>query len=224
MSKLTFSITANQATFVSHQFNGRERKTATLLSKVSFYIRRAWWRFPPTSSPPLAASFENGENMENDTQLPPSRNLELVVQELETELLIYDLRTSRALCLNKTASTIWKGCGERVTFSEMRRRLERELSAAVENDVIELALSELENFDLLDGETKSNFLNKKISRREVFRKYAFAAAALPVIVTLIVPKASQAASCVPVGGNCTSSSMCCGSPGNECISNTCVPV
>ncbi|MBA3784158.1 MAG: hypothetical protein H0X15_01250 [Acidobacteria bacterium] len=33
MSKLSFSITANQATFVSRQFNGREGETATFLSR-----------------------------------------------------------------------------------------------------------------------------------------------------------------------------------------------
>jgi hypothetical protein len=32
MSKLSFSITANQATFVSRQIIGREGETATLLS------------------------------------------------------------------------------------------------------------------------------------------------------------------------------------------------
>jgi len=39
------------------QFNGREGETATLLSKLSFELKRAWWRFRPTSTPPFDASW-----------------------------------------------------------------------------------------------------------------------------------------------------------------------
>ncbi len=42
------------------QFNGREGETATLLSKFFGELKRAFWRFRPTSSQPLAASFNCG--------------------------------------------------------------------------------------------------------------------------------------------------------------------
>ncbi len=48
------------------QFNGREGETATLLSKLSVKLGVVWWRFRPTSTPPLDASLKkdkrNGKN------------------------------------------------------------------------------------------------------------------------------------------------------------------
>jgi hypothetical protein len=47
MSKLSFSITANQATFVSHQIIGREDETATFLSRCLFNSELREFGFVP---------------------------------------------------------------------------------------------------------------------------------------------------------------------------------
>ena len=39
---------------VAHKVIGPERETATLLSNLTCERERAWWRFRPTSIPPLA--------------------------------------------------------------------------------------------------------------------------------------------------------------------------
>jgi hypothetical protein len=39
-----------------------------------------------------------------------SRESNLVVQDLNNEVMIYDLTENKALCLNETASIIWRLC------------------------------------------------------------------------------------------------------------------
>ena len=41
----------------AEQFNGREGETATFLFSLSVKLKRAWWRFRPTSSQPFDVSW-----------------------------------------------------------------------------------------------------------------------------------------------------------------------
>ncbi|HEY3136750.1 MAG TPA: twin-arginine translocation signal domain-containing protein, partial [Blastocatellia bacterium] len=58
--------------------------------------------------------------------------------------------------------------------------------------------------------------SRRLSRRDVIRKVGLAAAvALPLITTVVSPKAIQAATCSPNGTPCTASAQCC----NGCCKN-----
>ena len=46
----------------------------------------------------------------NNSQVPVARKQGLVVQEMPDEVLIYDLDTNKAHCLNQTAAFVWKSC------------------------------------------------------------------------------------------------------------------
>jgi hypothetical protein len=50
---------------------------------------------------------------------PHSRTKELVVQELKGELLIYDLSTNKAFCLNETSALVWQLCDGKSSISEI---------------------------------------------------------------------------------------------------------
>lgn len=41
---------------------------------------------------------------------PKSRRENIVVQEFDDEVLIYDLERDRAFCLNKTSAVVWRAC------------------------------------------------------------------------------------------------------------------
>ena len=41
---------------------------------------------------------------------PKSRTDNLVVQEMNDEVLVYDLDSNKAVCLNETAAIVWKSC------------------------------------------------------------------------------------------------------------------
>jgi hypothetical protein len=58
MSKLSFSITANQATFVSHQVIGREGETATFLKRSLVNSKLREFGFAPRQLHHSASALE----------------------------------------------------------------------------------------------------------------------------------------------------------------------
>ena len=153
--------------------------------------------------------------MKNSATLPHARTKDLVVRELGDETLVYDLAKDRAHCLNETAAFIWKSCDGKTTASKTARDMQRALKVPADTGVVWLALEELERIDLLENYRKP-VDGKLVSRRALMLKYAPAALALPVIMSISAPTPAQAASCICATG-------CC--PGFRCSfsTNTCVP-
>lgn len=91
----------------------------------------------------------------NNAYEPKSRQKELVVQKLRNELLIYDLQTHKAFCLNETAALVWNLCagGER-TVVGISRRMSKELMSPVAEDFVWLALDKLREETLLTSERR----------------------------------------------------------------------
>ena len=141
--------------------------------------------------------------------LPLARTDQLVVQELPDEVLVYDLERHAAHCLNKASAAVWKRCDGRPTDAEMTRRLGRELSAPVDEDVVWLALGQLRKYHLLEEEGGDIPL-RKVSRRDLVRKYLPAALAVPLILSVPAPTPAQAAS------KCAGAFEPCSFPDNPC--------
>jgi hypothetical protein len=147
-------------------------------------------------------------------RLPSARSQNIVIQELQAELLIYDLRTHKAFNLNETSAIVYKACNGRTSFDELKRKYQ------FTDDLIFLALDELNKENLLEeGEAYySPFTG--MSRREVIRKVGLATMiALPLISSLVAPTAAMAQStCVNPGG------IPSGSPAGyiQCTTNDCV--
>ena len=57
---------------------------------------------------------------------PLARKRGLVVRELPEEVLVYDLDTHKALCLNRTAALVWKCCDGQTGIEGMLRALRAE--------------------------------------------------------------------------------------------------
>src|SRR5262249_55197460 len=131
-------------------------------------------------------------------QKPLKREAGLLVTELQDELLLYDLDRDRAHCLNQTAAMIWRHCDGERTVRGITARLRRDLGNAIDDDVIQSALSQLSKRHLLQQPIQSR---KLLSRRDVIKKAGLAAAvALPLITSIVAPTAVGAATCVPAGG------------------------
>ena len=129
------------------------------------------------------------------TNLPKSRRSETVVQALGKELLVYDLSTNKAFCLNETSMIVFEACTEGKTFEDLKR--EHQFT----EDLIYLTLDTLAKENLISREYQSKLTG--ISRREAIRQVGMGTIiALPVISALIAPKATDAASvtCVISGG------------------------
>jgi hypothetical protein len=75
--------------------------------------------------------------------LPMMRRQGLIIDEILDEVLVYDLDRDKAHCLNKTAALIWRQCDGKTRPQEMARRLQIELDASCNEDLIWVALRQL---------------------------------------------------------------------------------
>jgi hypothetical protein len=133
----------------------------------------------------------------NNKQTPAARRDDLVVQEMPDEVLVYDLKTHKAHCLNETAAFVWNHCDGKMTVAEMVAFMEKEWGKPVGEDVVWLALKELSRADLLQDRVVTNGDGVRASRRAVLRKLGAAAAMTPLVISILAPSASASAS-VPV--------------------------
>jgi hypothetical protein len=140
---------------------------------------------------------------------PKARSQQIVVQELPDETLVYDLKRHKALCLNRAAGLVWKCCDGQTSVPEIAALLERELQTSVEQEVVWSALGQLAKARLLEGRLILPSAVAGLSRRELVQMGLAAAIAVPVILSVVAPKAAQAATCLPKNANCTSNSQCC---------------
>ncbi|MEZ5345200.1 MAG: PqqD family protein [Pyrinomonadaceae bacterium] len=124
------------------------------------------------------------------SKLPKAKTAEIVVQEVDNELLIYNLTTNEAHHLNKTVTMVWRNCDGTTTFDDMAEALSRELGEKVEADFVFVAISELEKIGLLTESVDADAWGK-ISRRNVLFRYALPALAIPVVVSLVTPASAQ---------------------------------
>lgn len=151
--------------------------------------------------------------MKGTVLLPRSRMDGLVIRELDDETLVYDTERDKAHCLNQTAALVWEQCDGKTTVSQAAQSLQSKLDVPVGADIIWLAVKQLQRFHLVEGSQKS----PSVSRRALVLKYAPAALALPVIMSISAPTPAQGASCTAQGLPCVGAPLpCC--PGLICNS------
>jgi hypothetical protein len=149
--------------------------------------------------------------MKTREQFPPRARKEgLVVQEMPDELLIYDLVRNKAHCLNQTAALVWKRCDGKTTVKQMARLLEKETESPVDEAVVWMAFDQLAKANLLQGKAGNWPEASGISRRELIRRIGIAASvSLPIVTSIVAPKAAHAINCRASGQACTASAQCC---------------
>ena len=151
---------------------------------------------------------------------PLARTDALIVKEFADETLVYDLTTDKAHCLNLTAARVWKGCNGERTVAELCELIEAETGTSVKQEMVWLALDQLENFRLLSDAPVRSFQLTGMSRRNLVKRIGIAALALPVIISITAPPAQAQGSGAPPGGCCNNPSQC---QSNSCNQNpTCV--
>jgi hypothetical protein len=143
---------------------------------------------------------------------PLARSEDLVVEELEDEVLIYDQRSDHAHCLGASATRVWRACDGRTTVEQLSAALDLDAATVIR------ALEELDETGLLDSEPTPG-----VTRREAtvkMAKFGAAAASAPMIYSIIAPTpalATSEAACFklcPTGcGECQQAGCCCTAPG-----------
>lgn len=142
---------------------------------------------------------------------PVSRQSNLVVQDLEKELLIYDLKNDKALCLNKTSALVWQLCNGNNSIADISNLISRKLNTAVSEDFVWLALDGLRKEKLLENEGDLENHPAGLSRREVVKKVGLASmVTLPIISSITAPTSIMAQSvCGNLLAPCSSNPECC---------------
>lgn len=152
--------------------------------------------------------------MKRAALLPRSRTDNLVIRELDDETLVYDTERDEAHCLNQTAALVWEQCDGKTTAAQAARSLQGKLDVSVDTDLVWLAVKQLERFHLVESSAKS----PSVSRRALVLKYAPAALALPVIMSITAPTPAGTVSCART---CVYNSDCL--QGDFCSNGCCLP-
>ncbi len=175
-------------------------------------------RFPPQAEVPSMGTTR--------ALMPRARQDELVVEELPDEILVYDLKRHKSLCLNPTAALVWRRCDGRTSVAEVAALLEEQWAAPTDEAVVWMALDRLGRAHLLSKPVTLPADESQYSRREVLRKLRRVAGIsllLPVIESIVAPLAAAQASGVE---GCSAINDCtpCGAPNytRRCCNRQCV--
>jgi hypothetical protein len=154
---------------------------------------------------------------------PIARKDELIIQELAGELLVYDLKINKAICLNQTSALVWRNCDGKKTAVEIAAEMEKHFGTSVNEEFVFFALNQLQKENLLQNPEQIPNKFNGLSRREVIKRVGVASAvSLPIIASLVAPLAVHAQSCTgsgsmePTGCPCTMNNDC---SSNDCMAN-----
>jgi hypothetical protein len=129
---------------------------------------------------------------------PVGRTEGLLTEELDGEVLVYDLSGDTALHLNQTAALVWRSCDGRRTVADLTTLVSEELGEPADEDVVLMALDNLADHGLLSsGYEERDGAEVALSRRRFFRRVGVAGGAAfsaPVVYAALVPTAAAALS------------------------------
>ena len=142
-------------------------------------------------------------NKATDDQMALARNAELIVRELPEEVLIYDLKSHKAHCLNETAAFVWNHCDGKTTAAEIAGLMEKEWHTPVRQETIWFTLKKLSKADLLQEQITLPEAHIGMSRRSAVRRLGIGSLlAVPVVISVVAPTAMAGASVLAACQSC----------------------
>ncbi|MCB1024460.1 MAG: PqqD family protein, partial [Acidobacteria bacterium] len=88
----------------------------------------------------------------NGTYLTPRcRQNDIVIQTIENEILVYDLQTKKAFCLNETSASVWQESDGTKTISGIATEVSRKFGSSVSTAFVYLALTQFAKEGLLEN-------------------------------------------------------------------------
>jgi hypothetical protein len=135
---------------------------------------------------------------------PESRKDQLLTQEVGDELVVYDERTNEAHRLNASAALVWRLADGQRSIEQIAAVVGETLHVEESHTLVQLALEELDKSGLLVQGLPAG--SEAISRREML---TFAAALLPVAVSIVMPSPNKVGTPIiitPISSSSSSSS------------------
>ena len=156
-------------------------------------------------------------------RMPQARRSGLIIQEVDSEILIYDQETNKAHCLNQTAAKVWNYCDGETTLADACSALSRDLETLVDEKLVWYAVDQFSKDNLLEREVEfPAFIIPGMNRRQMVRTLGLAAVvAVPLVTSIVAPTPVQAATCKAPGQPCGGAAECCsglcpGTPSGIC--------
>jgi hypothetical protein len=156
-------------------------------------------------------------------KMPQGRRSGLIIQEVDSEILIYDQNTNKAHCLNQTAAKVWKYCDGETTLADACSALSRDLETPVDEKLVWYAVDQFSKDNLLEKDIEPPaFIIAGMNRRQMVRTLGLAAVvAVPLVTSIVAPTPVQAATCLSPGQPCGTAAQCCsglcpGAPAGTC--------
>jgi hypothetical protein len=171
----------------------------------------------PTSKDP------DSDKEQHMQKMPQARRSGLIIQEVDSEVLIYDQETNKAHCLNPTAARVWKYCDGETTLADACSALSIDLETPVDEKLVWYAVDQFAKDNLLEKEIElPAFIIPGMNRRQMVRTLGLAAiVAVPLVTSIVAPTPVQAATCKASTQPCTSAAECCSGVCSGAPSGTC---
>jgi len=144
-------------------------------------------------------------------KMPQARRSGLIIQEVDSEILIYDQQTNKAHCLNQTAAKVWNYCDGETTVADACGALSHDLETPVDEKLVWYAVDQFSKDNLLEKEIElPAFIIPGMTRRQMVRTLGLAAVvAVPLVTSIVAPTPAQAATCLPPTSVCAADAQCC---------------
>jgi len=117
---------------------------------------------------------------------------DIAVQQIGTELLLYDERRHLAFCLNESSAAIWKAADGERTVDAICNAISLQLKAPLSEEFVLFALEQLREDGLLEPESLAE-AEPAISRRALLKTLGVSGALLlPMVAAIVAPPAAAA--------------------------------
>jgi len=167
----------------------------------------------------------NGKYASIATRRPLARADELVVEELDGDLLIYDHKSQRAHCLSGPAARVWRACDGTADADALATSLEMSAESVTQAfDELEAAGLLEQGLQILSGNGNGNGNGHGITRRELTKRSAqigTAVVAAPLVLSITAPTAWATATPIPFFCNIYTTQDCGASTGCGAIAGCC---
>lgn len=129
---------------------------------------------------------------------PKARREGLLIEELPTELLVYDQKTHRAHCLNAPAASVFRAADGSADIAAITRAASKSLGGPFSDELTWMALKELDRNGLLDGPLP--IAANGPTRRDFLAGVGVAAMMIPLVTGILAPTPAYAQSAPGTSG------------------------
>lgn len=139
---------------------------------------------------------------------PQARTENILIQPIDAEVILYDEKSQKAHQLNQTAAFVWQHCDGTRTVAELASLLHREMDLPEDQQLVQLALDQLQKQNLLKTSTGIDVTRREAVKR--LRGLGIAMAVIPAVFTIAAPPPAAAASGTPAAT--TTAALTTGTP------------